>query len=104
MVAAKTLGHPARVDVDGPSAAGKTTLADALSDPLVGQTIKYVHVASASQVAEGLPATAQVLQDVRTVREPANSREWAGASRSSGRAAAGGGSPTHPPACTSPAR
>jgi hypothetical protein len=35
-------------------------------DPLVGQTIKYVHVTSVSQVAERLPATAHVLQDART--------------------------------------
>jgi hypothetical protein len=35
-------------------------------DPLVGQTIKYVHVTSGSHVAERLPATAHVLQDVRT--------------------------------------
>jgi hypothetical protein len=35
-------------------------------DPLVGQTIKYVHVTSVRQVAERLPATARVLQDVRT--------------------------------------
>jgi len=35
-------------------------------DPLVGQTIKYVHVTSVSHVAQRLPATAHVLQDVRT--------------------------------------
>src|SRR5215470_11459587 len=35
-------------------------------DPLVGRTIKYVHVTSVRQAAERLPATAQVLQDVRT--------------------------------------
>ena len=35
-------------------------------DPLVGQTIKYVHVTSISQVPERLPARAQILQDVRT--------------------------------------